>query len=49
MGFNFVGPKDIQNILDPKACNDLPGDELATIWKEWHADKEVRTARGVKR
>ncbi|GMH73051.1 hypothetical protein TL16_g06082 [Triparma laevis f. inornata] len=39
-GFNFVGSKNLDNILDPEACKDLPGDELATVWKEWHKDKE---------
>ena len=39
-GFNFVGPKNLDNILDVEACRDLPGDEVAKMWKAYHDDKE---------
>ena len=39
-GFNFVGPKNLDNILDTEACKDLPGNEIAVLWKEFHEDKK---------
>ncbi|GMI27593.1 hypothetical protein TeGR_g8198 [Tetraparma gracilis] len=38
-GFSFAGVKDLASILDMEKCAPLNGDEIATLWKEYHADK----------
>mmetsp|Transcript_17351 Transcript_17351/g.35764 ORF Transcript_17351/g.35764 Transcript_17351/m.35764 type:complete len:240 (-) Transcript_17351:12-731(-) len=39
-GFSFAGPKGIDQILDKDAVGKLNGDELATVWKDFHAQKK---------